>query len=313
MIENLVLSVNTVAPLFLMMLTGFLLRKFRLFDLQTIKKMNRIVFSFFLPVLIIQSVYSGNITESFNPAVILFAVIGIVLIWAVAMVIVPRIIKDNATRGVIIQSFYRSNYILFAIPIIRQLYGDGNTGITDLLIVISMPLYNILAVITFEKYRDGKINIIQILSAIVKNPIVIASVIGILLQLFNVKLGYIPEKALLDISRAATPVALIILGGFFEFSGSLKYIKSILITSGMKLIIIPAVFVSISVLLGFRNVDLATLFVLFGAPLAVSSFIMAVEMDGNADLAGRLLVFTSAGSMFSIFLGLFILRSLMLI
>jgi len=313
MIDNLILSVNIVAPLSLMMLIGYLLKKVKLFDSHTIGKMNRIVFNFLLPVLIIQNIYTSDISEAFDPLIIGFAFITIMIIWVTAMLTVPRIIKDNASRGVIIQSLFRSNYILFALPIIRQLYGDGNTSITDLLILLVVPLYNILAVITLEKYRGGKPQIKTILFGIMKNPIIIGAVIGICLQLFNIKIGFIFEKLISDVSRIATPLALIVLGGFFQFTGIKNMLKRALITTAMKIFIIPAIFVSVSILAGFRGVDLATLFVLYGAPIAVSSFTMAVEMEGNAELAGRLTVFTSIGSVVTIFFGLFILRSFELI
>jgi len=239
--------------------------------------------------------------------------VTVIIIWAIAMLLVPRIIKEKPSAGVIAQAMFRSNYILFAIPVIRQLYPYENTGITDILIAFILPLYNILAVITLETFRGGKIKPGKILLGIVKNPIVVGAAIGLCIQLLNINLPYIAEKALLDISRVATPFALIVLGASFEFSDTKKYIKSTLIATLFKLFIVPLIFVSLSVLVGFRGIELAVLFVLYGAPVAVSSYTMSAEMEGNSELAAQIIVFTSIGAVISIFLGIFILRSLMLI
>jgi len=300
-------------PLFLMMATGFLLKKAGLFDLHTLKKMNTVSFNLFLPVLLISNIYSSNIRENFDLRIVAFGVVTIIAVWAICMAVVPRIIKDNPSRGVIVQASFRGNYILFALSIMRFLYGDGNTGMTGILGAFVVPLYNVLVVITFEIFRGGKLNIKQVLSSIAKNPLIIGSVTGIVLQLLDIKLFYILERVLYDVGNIATPLALIILGGFFEFSATKTWLKRTLITSALKLCVVPLFFTTIAIVLGFRGSNLATLYILHCSPVAVSSFTMASEMGGNKELASQLTVFTSLGSVLTIFLGVFLLRSFGLI
>lgn len=311
--ENFIISMNAVLPLFLMMAVGFIIKTVGLFDDHTLKKMNKIVFSVFLPILMFNNIYTSDIAASFNGKLLAFSIVSVLIIFFAAFFIVKRLVKDNPSRGVVLQSQFRSNFILFAVPVLTYIFGEGNTGEADILIAIIVPFYNVLAVINFELFRGGKLNIKKTLLGIIKNPIIIGSALGIIMQLSHVHFPYFIEKTVSDLSKAATPVALVILGGFFSFKDTRKWFKLTIASTLSKLILIPLIFVPISVWLGFRDVALASLMIMYGAPVAVSSFTMAMEMDGNSELANQIVVFTSLISVFTIFVAIFILKTLGLI
>ena len=311
--ENLILSVNVVIPLFLMMAAGYLLKRVGLFDKHTLNKMNTIVFNFFFAILMFYNTYTSSLSEAFNLGAIAFGVSTVLIIFAVGMIFVPRIIKDNPSRGVIIQAIYRSNFFLFGPAVVHHIFSDGSGGVVNIMVAIIVPLYNVLAVIIFETFRGGKVQAKKILLGIAKNPFVISSALGIIFQLLGVRLYPALQRAVFDVSRVATPLALVVLGGFFEFSDTKKWFKRAFTTTAVKLFVTPVIFVPIAILLGFRGPALASIFVMYGAPVAVSSFTMAVAMEGNAELAGQIMVFSSILGILSIFLGVFILKSFALI
>ncbi|EQI40054.1 membrane transport family protein [Clostridioides difficile Y231] len=126
--------------------------------------------------------------------------------------------------------------------------------------------------------------------------------------ILNINIPTFLHKTIGDISKIATPLSLIILGGSFSFSAIKGHIKPIILGVCGKLILVPAIFLPISIFLGFRNVELASLMIMLSAPTAVSSFTMAQQMDSDSELAGQIVVFTSGFSILTVFLIIFILK-----
>lgn len=308
--ENLILSLNVVLPLFLVIALGYVLKLLGMYETSTLKSMNQLVFKVFLPTYLFQSIYSTNLAVAFNKKVIAFAVISLLLWFLILLLFVPLIEKQNAKRGVMIQGMFRSNFVLFAIPMAIALCGEDKIGITALLVGIIVPIYNILAVITLEIFRGGEPSVKKIFIGIMTNPLIIASILGIGLNGLNIMLPYAIEKMVIDIGKVATPLALMVLGGEFRFSKVKKDIRQLMITVIVKLIVFPFVVVTVAIALGFRNEVLVPIFLMTGAPVAVSSYTMAEQMGGDEELAGEIVVFSTALSIVTIFVWVFFLKQL---
>lgn len=310
MLENLILSINVVLPLFLLITLGYFLKKLKFYDEKILASLNKLVFKVFLPVLLYVNVYSTNLKDSFNLSLIIYALICLFIIYFGTWLIIPLFEKEKKNVSVIIQAVYRSNYILFGIPITAALFGEKSVGVTSILISIIVPMYNLLAVILLEVYRGTKINFKNIIIGIITNPLIIGSTLGLICLLFNIKLPYFLEKTVIDISKVATPVALIILGGTFKFSEVNNNLRAVVITVLGRNVIIPLIFVTISILKGYRGVELIALAAMFTAPTAVSSYTMAEAMGANGQLAAQSIVFTSIFSFLTIFITIYLLKLL---
>lgn len=311
--ENLILSLNVVLPLFLTMSLGYLLKQLNMFDDNTLDIMNNVTFKSFLPLLLFYNIYKTDLKGSFNLNLIVFALICVVSLYLVLYLIVPLIEKDNKKRGALLQGLFRSNFVIFGVPVTESLFGSEKVGVTALLIAVVVPLFNILSVIALETFRGKKPNFKKILKGIIKNPLIIASCIGILSLLLNIKLPSSIEKTISDISKIATPLSLILLGASFKFNEIRKYIKQTSIAVIGKTLLIPSIMLPICVMLGYRDVELATLMIIFAAPTAISSFTMAQQMDSDSDLAGQIVVFTSGFCVITVFIWIFILKQMNLI
>ena len=311
--ENLVISLNVVLPLFLLIALGYALKRLRMYDEVTLKNINKLVFKVFLPVYLFHSIYSTDLSAVFDIKVILFAIAGLLIWFLILMFLIPRMEKDNAKRGVMIQGMFRSNFVLFGLPVAISLCGEENIGITSLLLGIVVPIYNVLAVITLETFRGTKPSVKKILIGIMKNPLIIASVLGVGMYLLKIELPYTIEKTVVDIGKVATPLALIALGGGFAFHKVKGDIKQLMVSVVGKLVISPLFMVTAAVLLGFRNEVLVPILLMSGAPTAVSSYTMAEQMGGNGELAGEIVVFTTGISIATIFVWVFVLKQLMFI
>lgn len=313
--ENLIISLNTVLPLFFCIALGYFLRLIHMLDEHSLNKINKLCFKVFLPVYLFNNMYTTNLAAAFNGRLILFAICALMVLYVVLLLVIPRLEQDNARRGAMIQGIFRSNFALLGLPIATSLCGEANVGPTALLIGLFVPIYNVLAVITLEAYRGSntgaeRTSLKKVAKGVVTNPLIIASVLGALCNMINLEFPYAVNKTIVDLSRVATPLSLVTLGGFFTFGKIKVYRKHLAIVVIGKLVLSTLVMVGLAVLLGFRNETLVPIMIMFGAPTAVSSFSMAQQMDSDGELAAEIVVFTSAISIVTIFCWIFVLKQL---
>ena len=306
--ENLILSLNVVLPLFITMSLGYFLKSLNMFDNNTLDTMNNITFKSFLPMLLFYSIYKTDLQGVFNLKLMIFSATCVIALYLFLYLIVPLIEKDNKKRGALLQGLFRSNFVIFGIPITESLFGSEKVGVAALLIAVIVTLFNILSVIALETFRGGKPDFRKISIGIIKNPLIIASCLGILTLLLKIKIPTAMEKTISDVSKIATPLSLILLGASFKFDNIKKYLKQTTIAVVGKTILTPCIILPICIMFGYRGVELTTLMIIFAAPTAISSFTMAQQMDSDSDLAGQIVVFTSAFYVVTVFMLIFILK-----
>ena len=241
---------------------------------------------------------------------IVFAVAAVMAVYGAATLFTLRIEKSARSRGAMIQAIYRSNFVIMGLPVATNIYGHGNVGVTAVLVAIIVPLFNVLAVVTLEIYRSSKVRPGKILLNIAKNPLIGGAFLGIAFSILGIRLPGIIESTVSDISACATPVALMILGSSFKFSGAAKVRRNLTIAGAAKLIAVPGLVLPAAALMGFRDIAFVSLVGIFAAPCAISSFTMAQEMDSDYELAGASVVFTTAFSCVTMFLWLYLFKSL---
>ncbi|MBQ7324394.1 MAG: AEC family transporter [Clostridia bacterium] len=311
--ESLRLSFEAVMPIFLLMALGYLLKGLKFAEKSTFDAMNRLVFKIFLPILLFYNIYQTNLGQIFNGKLILFTVIAILTVFLVGYAVVLKVTRDNARRGVILQGFFRSNYAILGIPLVDYVCGDSATGLASLMVAIVVPLFNILAVICLERFRNKSVKIGSLLWGILKNPLFLGCMAGAIFLIADLSLPTFVEKAVRSASQIASPLSMVILGAGFAFSGIGKYLKEILITVSAKLVIVPLFAVTAAALLGFRGEALVCILITFGAPVAVSSFSMSQQMGGDEKLAAQNVVMSSALCLLTLFGWIWALSALGLI
>lgn len=303
-----ILSFNVVLPLFLMIVLGYSLKRIRVYDEHTISGVNQLVFKVFLPLLLFINIYQTDVAGVFDLKLMLVAMLGVLGSFFMTWLIIAWIEKDNRKRGVLIQGIFRSNFLIFGIPVTTSLFGGEATGAAALLVAVIVPIFNMLSVVILEIYRGSRINVPKILKGILTNPLIIGSVIGLLCLWLHIKIPLVLEKTISDLSKVTTPLALVILGGSFTFLSMKGNVKQIAIGVLGKLVIVPVICLSFALLIGIRGVGLAILMSIFASPTAVSSFSMAKQMDGDADLSGHLVVLGSMLSVVTMFVWIFIFK-----
>ena len=245
-----------------------------------------------------------------DPLLIAYAVGGVLLSFALALGYTLLTEKLPERRGVMIQGMFRSNYVIMGIPVATALLGADQLGTVSILIAIIVPIFNMMSIIVLEVFRGQKPKPLHILGQIAKNPLVIASVLGVLALVAKIRLPYVLEKTVQSVSGIASPLQLFLLGAFFQFSGLRRYARELTAVVAAKLIVFPGLFLGLGALLGFRDAAFVSLLGVFASPTAVNSFTMAQQMGGDAELAGDTVVVTSAVSMLTMFLWVFLFKSL---
>ena len=308
--QNLIVSVQVVLPLLLMMLVGVGARRLGLLEEQVLRKVDNIAVRIFLPILLFQNLYAVNLNQAFNPGLIGYTVASVLLIFALSMWLIPRFEKDNKKRAAIIQTIIRSNYLIFGLAVAVSLYGEGRAASVALMGSVFVPLSNALAVFVLEYFRAGKVNFKKIALGIIKNPLVIAALLGITVLLLGIPLPAVVKKTIKDMSAVATPLCLLTLGGSLRAADAKENARQIGLGLLARMVLVPCIFLTTATLLGFRGEALLALLVLFAGPTAVSSYTMAQQMGADGKLAGQLVAFTTGTSILTIFVYVFVFKEL---
>lgn len=306
--ENLILSLNTVVPLFLLMMLGYFLKRIKLMPENILTQLNKLVFNVFLAASLFYNIYTTKLEDAWSTNAVVYIVVSVVLIFLLLLLIVPRFEKDKRKASVMIQSVYRSNIIVLGIPIVNELCGEGNGGLMSIIIALVIPMYNIISIFIFAFMGEDKPKISATLLKIAKNPLIIGSLLGILFITTGLKLPYILEKSVSSVASVSTPLALIVLGGFFDFKKLSGNVKQLVFSISARLVFVPLIFLGTAILLGFRDSDLITMLATFCSPSAVTSFTMAKQMGADADLAAQTVVLGTLFSIATMFLWIFSLK-----
>ncbi len=308
--NNLLIAFNAVIPMFLWMLIGYGVRLKEILNDTSQKQMNSVVFKIFMPALLFYNIYRTDLHVAFQPKLMGFVAAAILLMWLLSMAVGMKADSRSEKRGALIQGMFRSNFILFGFPLVLNLFGTDGAGVTSMLIAVVVPLFNILAVVTLEIFRGCRISVRDILIGILKNPLIIVSVIGMFFLFLQIPLPQFLENTIAGLSNIATPLALVVMGAGFRVTLIKENYRNLLIAVPMRLFIIPMIFVSAAIFAGFRSLELAAVMIIFAAPTAVSSFPMAHQMGSDGDLTSEIIAFTTLISCVTIFLWIFGLKQL---
>lgn len=303
---SLILSFRLVFPIFVLLALGFFVKKVKILDAPSAKKLNKLIFDIFLPVSIFKNVYESDFTTVFDGKLIAYSVISVICCFLILLLTVGLICKKEESKGVLIQGIFRSNFLIFGVPVAESLFTDGSlSGKAAVMVAIVVPVYNVLAVFCLEALSGKKSDAGKMILNIVKNPLIIGSVCGFLGLFLKQKGVLIPDLLYGPVKQVAsisTPLALIALGASLDFKtvkGNWSYIVWGVCS---KLIIAPLIFITFGILIGFRDRELAILLAMYASPAAVSSYTMAQQMGADEHLAGHLVVFGTAVSIFTVFL-----------
>ena len=298
-----------------MMLLGLLFRKIGWIDEVFASKMNKFVFLVPLPVLLFEDLATVDFAEVWDMKFVLFC-FGATLISIVIAAAVSFLWKDRSIKGEFIQASYRSSAALLGIAFIQNIYGDA--GMAPLMIIGSVPLYNVMAVVVLSFFQPERKKLdrqvwINTLKGIITNPIILGIIAGLLWSALRLPIPSILEKTVSNIGAVATPMGLMAMGATFDIRKAFGKAKPAVAASVMKLVGFAALFLPLAVWLGFRREQLVAILIMLGSATTVSCYVMARNMGHEGVLTSSTVMLTTLFSAFTVTGWLYILRTLGLI
>lgn len=301
---------NAIFPIFLIMFVGYLARLGGVIQSKDVGKINSIAFTVFMSTMVFYYIYSSDIDSAIRPGLLVFCFLSMLGIYALSCFFTLVLVKAPEKRSVVIQGLYRSNFGITGIAVAASLAGATDNGPIAILIAVVIPMSNIMGVITLESFNGEKASIKTIVKEIAENPVVIGAILGIIFLLARIRLPVCVESCVKSIAGVCSPLMLFLIGAFFSFEYIGENLKEQLIILIGRLIVLPAVFLALGAVFGFRGIEFCALIGIFASPVATSSFAMAQQIGGDIRLAGNAVVITNALCPLTMFLWSYLFKSL---
>lgn len=301
MLSSFLIAITAILPFIVYLTFGYICRRVGWVTEEFLNKLNSVVFKCFFPFLMFWNLYKVDAGLQIRGRFMAVCVGSLVLLLVLLFLTVPRLVKEKDKCSVIIQATYRSNFVLFGIPMAESVFGDEGAAVAAMLVAVVVPIYNAVAVVLFEYYRGGNVKPLPLLKSIVTNPLILGAIVGLAFLLIGIKLPVGLEKPISDFSSLTTPIALFCLGGTLHASAmkhNRKYLTPVIL---LKLLVLPLLATTISAVAGFSNVERFVFLIMSGAPIAVSSYTMAANMGGDGELAGEYVVLSTVFSLATLF------------
>ncbi|MDO4294224.1 MAG: AEC family transporter [Eubacteriales bacterium] len=313
--DNLIFCLNATFPIFLTMLLGVFFRRIGWMDDAFVAKLNKFVFQAALPALLFEDLAKVDLASVWDMGYVGYCfaatLLGIVLCWLLSL-----FLKNRAVQGEFVQASYRSSAALMGIAVIQNVYGDA--GMAPLMIIGTVPLYNVMAVVILSVLKPSRSKIDgalvkRTLLGIVTNPIILGIAAGCLWSGLRLPLPVMLDKTVTNVGVLATPLGLMALGASFDLKQAVGQLRPALAATFLKLVGLAAIFLPVGAALGYTGEKMVGLLVMLGSASTVSCFIMAKNMGHEGTLTSSVVVLSTLFSAFTMTGWLFLLRTLGLV
>ena len=310
--ESVIFIFNIVLPIFLLIILGLILKRFKIINDSFVKQLSTFVFKVSLPALIFLELASVEIDTAFDGKLIGISLSLIFVVFGISWITGTLFAKTPQDKGAVIQGSYRSNFAIVGIAMLSGIVDGNHLGKAVMLLAFVMPVFNVLAVIslTAPLHQASSDRIVKTLKEIAKNPLIISAYFAIPISIFEIELVPSITITLDYLGDIALPLALIGIGASINLKELLTASPLSFLASANKIILFPIISVLVGSLLGLEDQDILILFILMGTPTAVASFVMAEAMGSNAKMTGNIIAISTLGSIFTISAGVIILRFL---
>lgn len=321
--ENFIFALNSTIPVFLVILLGWFLKKVGILNEAFNKAANTYVFKCALPISLFRSIAGMDLYGEFDWrfCVYCFAVTTIMFLggWGLTWLFM----KDKRQVGAFAQASARSSAAILGVAFAVNIYG--NSGMVPMMIMAAVPFFNIYAVmiLSFSPHVDEEGNLIvekgntnaikKACLDVLKNPIILGILAGMPFTLLQWKVPTMLDSALSMVGGTASPVALLVVGASFSGVAAKSRLKSALVSSFVKLWLLPLIFLPLAALMGFRNSEMVAILIMVGSPTTVASFVMAKTMKADSVLTSNAILISTILSAVSITFWIYMLRVFSLI
>lgn len=306
LIEQFVAAASVTGPVVIILVLGFALKKIQLLGSAFVSGGNKLVFNVSLPCFLFSSIATGSVQQGLNLPLTLFAIcatiVSVVIIWFYAALFFKR-----SQVAVFTQCAFRGNMAIISLALCVSAFGPSVITLAATYLAALTTLYNILAVALLSKGRWS------IIYNILKNPLIIAIALGVVFAALNIPLPEFAQKSLTYLSNMTLPLALLCIGASLDWQSFKNNQKAAFHATAIKLVVQPALVLSLAVVLGFRGHALGVLFFMIASPTAAVAYIMSKQMSDHGNLAAEIITLTTSLCPITLTLGLTLLRYFQLV
>jgi predicted permease len=313
--EIAVWSFNAIAPLLFVLALGWLIAFRGHIDEDSKAFLNRLCFTYLLPLQLFGNTLSIDFGTGYNGRLLVFCGAGIFITAVAAWIVFAFTVSDRARRAIFILSAFRTNNIIYGLPLAKNLFGAEGVAVATMVYPVTIVLFNILTVITLVYFSQNsgdktskvlKNTVVDIL----RNPLILACILGTLFSALRLNMPQFLKTSIESGGSIATPTALLLLGSQIDLKKLSGSMRSALAACAVRLIFVPAVAITVMVFAGFRGAELSALMVAFAAPSAVTNMVMARHYNTAPVFAAQTVYLSTIFSVVTIFSIIALLRAL---
>jgi len=303
-------TLDVTAPIFLMVLLGWWIGKRGWVDAHFTDVASKIVFTIALPALLFSKISQANLSQVIDLSQLLYSLVATLFAFVLSWVVAKRMCLLPKEEGVFVQGSFRGNLGIVGIALCGSMYGDAGLALGSILLAFMTMLYNVLSifVLSAPHHATSRVSLLEQLTTIAKNPLILSILLALLANYLSIDTPVLIQKSLDYFSGMTLPLALLCVGASINSDVLKRSGRTSMYASLLKVLALPAAMTLLAIGLGFRGIYLGTMFLMFASPTAAASYVMAKQMQGDAELAATIIAVTTACSVFTVSLGVFVLR-----
>ena len=310
--ENFLFSLNVTLPIFIIIVIGGFLQRIGLLNEGFTSVADKFVFKVALPVQLFRDIAVMDIRSDFSGKFVLFCMAATTCMFAATWLLGQLFLKDKSMVGAFAQAAARGSAAILGIAFVENIYGSS--GMTPMMIVAAVPLFNIYSVIILTvTSAQGKFDLAlvkKLLKGVITNPIILGIAAGMVWSLAGLPMPVLLSKSVGYIASTATPLALLVLGATFKGREALQKIGPTLAAAFLKLVAIPAAIFPVAIHMGFRGSELVAIMIMLASPTTVTCYIMAKNMGGDDTLSASVVMTATLLSSVTLTLWVFVMRTM---
>lgn len=289
-----------VLPVFLVIMLGFCLKKTGLVQGSFMYELNRLIYYIALPSLLFHKIATANFSASFNPKLL-----GVMVFVTTSSCVLSYLYATfrgykSEIIGAFSQGSFRGNLAYVGLAIIFQAYGDAGFTIGGILLGFLVPLLNLLSIAVLMlsgRKQQSNVSLLYITKQIIYNPLILASLTGLLWSFLEWPLHTILDRVLAIVNGMALPLALIAIGASFSFKKLRGDLGTAVFATVNKIILLPLATAALLWFVGVKGMELGVGVIFSGTPVAAAAYIMAQQMGSDAELSGAIIALSTLCSL----------------
>lgn len=283
-----------VLPAFLVLGLGALLRRWGRLTAESASGLNRLTANVALPALLLLTIGTSPLATGFSAPLTAVTTLLVVAMAMAAFFLAGALGLPPSQQGVFSQAAFRGNLAYMAFPVILASLGEEGLRRAALTSAVLIPVMNFLAVVVLQLAHGGRREWGKLAWAVLTNPLVLGANLGLVLSAFSWQPWAWLYGTLKIVADFALPAALLALGAQLDVEKLRDVRGPLILASFAKLVLLPGAGFFLLRALNLPPLEVQVGVLLLASPTAVASYPVAVEMGGDARLAGAAVLITTA-------------------